>query len=258
MFYLLIFFSIYWCLFPIETEEENSICLSYYNLAEPYGEELFSDVYFISDVNSCRISNVTSQMVSTFPTIEGKQKNLLKKWFNNIINVGEDACIIYLGTWNASRRQKFHFIYVTVSVNEKYIFLMSEYDKQVKSVILGERLNEFPMSGSFTSSLLKVTRHKCIIKFVGVAYDTNMPPESFLIKLRINNGTIKVTPRRERRRGKVSLPPARAAYLPRMLTIRVCSCWRRLLDEQTRAGRMTMLSLSPAYGTTETLTLNKS
>ncbi len=190
MFYLLIFFSIYWCLFPTETEEENSIYLSYYNFAEPYGAELFSDVYYISDVNSCRISNVTSQMVRTFPTIDGKQQVLLKKWFNNIVNVGEEAYIAYLGTWKASRRQKFHFIYVTVSVNEKYVFLLSEYDKKVKSIILGERLNEFPMAGSFRSSLLKVTKHKCIIKFVDLAYDTNMPPESFLVKLRINNGTI--------------------------------------------------------------------
>ena len=189
MFYLLKFFSIYWCLFPTETEV-NSIYLSYHNLAEPYCEELFSDVYSISDVNSCRISIVTSQMVSSFPTIEGERKDLLQKWFNNIVNVGEDACVIYLGTWKASRRQQFHFIYVTVSVNEKYIFLLSEYDKQVKSVILGERLNEFPMAGSFTSSLLKVTKHKCIINFVDVAYDTNLPPESFLIKLRIKNGTI--------------------------------------------------------------------
>ena len=189
MFCLLIFFSIYWCLFQTEIEE-NSICLSYYNLAEPYSEELFSDVNYISDVNSCRISNVTSKMASTFPTIEGKQKGLLTKWFNNITNIGEDACILYLGTWKASKRQKFHFIYVSISVNEKYIFLLSEYNKQVKSVILCERLNEFPMSGSFKSSLLKVTRHKCIIKFVDFAYDTNMPPESFLIKLRINNGTI--------------------------------------------------------------------
>ena len=190
MFYLLKFFSIYLCLFPTETVEEISIYLSHYNLTEPYDAELISDVYYITDVNSCRISNVTSQLVSTFPTIEGEQNVLLKEWFNNIINVGEDTSIIYLGTWKASRRQMFHFIYVTVSFNEKYIFLLSEYDKQVKSVILGERLNEFPLSGSFTSSLLKVSRHKCIIKFVADAYDTNLPPESHLIKLRINNGTI--------------------------------------------------------------------
>ena len=189
MFYLLKFFSIFWCLFSTEIEE-NSIYLSYYNLAEPYSEELFSDVYYISDVNGCRISNVKSQMVSAFPTIEGRQNSLLTKWFNNIVNIGEDACIIYLGTWKASRRQKFHFIYVPISVNEKYLFLLSEYDKQVKSVILGERLNEFPMSGSFTSSLLKLTRHNCIIKFVDDAYDTHMPPESFLIKLRIKKGTL--------------------------------------------------------------------
>ena len=86
MFYLLIFFSIYWCLFPTEIEE-NSICLSYYNLAEPYSEGLFSDVYYISDVNSCRIGNVTSQMVSAFPAIEGEQKGLLIKWFNNMVNI---------------------------------------------------------------------------------------------------------------------------------------------------------------------------
>lgn len=190
MFYLLVFFSIYWCSFPTEIEE-NSICLSYYNLPEPYSEGLFSDVYYISDVNSCRIGNVTSQMVSAFPAIEGERKGLLIKWFNNMVNIGEDdAHIVYLGTRKASRRQKFHFIYVTVSVNEKYVFLLSEFDKQVKSVILGERLNEFPMAGCIKSSLLNVTRHKCIIKFVDFAYDTNMPPESFLIKLRINNGTI--------------------------------------------------------------------
>ena len=189
MFYLLKFFNIFCCLFPTETDE-NSIYLSYYNLTEPYDARLISDVYYITDVSSCRISNVTSQIVSTFLTIEGEQKVLLIKWLNNIVNVGEDTPIIYMGTWKASRRQQFHFIYVTVSVNEKYIFLLSEYDKQVKSVILGERFNEFPMAGCFTSSLIKVTKHKCIIKFVDIAYDTNMPPESILIKLRIKNGTV--------------------------------------------------------------------
>ena len=195
MFYLFLFFNLLSSLFVGDKTFNSAPYVPYYNLTEHYenifniGPQLYSGNDLFKIENGMSLRNNEASLILDW------RKSLCLKWFEKIAYVNNNSEVIYLGSLVLSKKHIYHFIFVHVSDNAQYIFVLSQFKDVLKTVILGEQKLEFPMSGNIISNIRSISSHNCIIELSSKSYDTIEDPiendlDTSFFKLTIKKGTV--------------------------------------------------------------------